>query len=267
MRRGGRILIVLGVVLGLITFASALVIVPQLSAAGPVTKTTKVVVAQQNIPERSPIPRAALTVVDWPEDDVPAGAYTDPDLASKDKLSKTPIAIGQVVVDSMVIDKKNEEKRLGTGSDASFIVPPGKYAVAFPLSQLSGVASALKDGDTVDLLVSYPIVPAPGQTQLGTTSRQITQLTMQDVQVLRVGPWNQPAAGDSEQPKDAAIVTFLVNPQDALVLKFLRETAAEVQLALRAAGDHQVYKTEAVVMDYVDQRFNFGGALIGRSSR
>ncbi len=268
MRRVGRILIVLGVALGLITFLAAMIILPQLSSSGgPVVKTTKVVVAQQNIASRAPVPRAALTVVEWPDDEVPAGAFTDPDLASKDKLSKTNIAIGQVVLSSMVIEKKNEEKRKGIGSDASYIVPAGKVAVAFPLSMLSGVASALKDGDTVDLLVSYELVPAPGQAQTGVTRRQITQLTMQDVEILRVGPWNQPAAADGAPSKDANVLTLLVNPQDALVLKFLRETSADVQFALRAAGDHQVYKTDAVIIEYVDQRFNFTGSLVGRPSR
>ena len=267
MRRGGRILIVLGIVLGLITFAAALVIIPQLSTSSPVAKTTKVVVAQQNIPARAPIPRAALTVVDWPEDEVPAGAFTDPDQASQDKLSRSQIAIGQVVVESIVIDKKNEEKRKGTGSDASFIVPAGKYAVAYPLSALSGVASALRDGDTVDLLVTYPILPAPGQAQSGATGKQITQITLQDVEILHVGSWSAPSSGDGATPKDAGMVTFLVSPQDSLVLKFLRETAGEVQFALRAAGDHQIFKTEPVIIDYIDQRFNFTGALVGRSSR
>ena len=52
MRRAGRILIVLGVILGLMTFVAVLLIVPQLSnsSGGPVVKSARVVVAQQNIP-------------------------------------------------------------------------------------------------------------------------------------------------------------------------------------------------------------------------
>jgi hypothetical protein len=33
---------------------------------------------------------------------------------------------------------------------------------------------------------------------------------------------------------------------------------------LRAAGDHQQYKTEPVIIDYIDQRFNFTGTLTGK---
>ena len=63
---------------------------------------------------------------------------------------------------------------------------------------------------------------------------------------------------------DAANLTFLVTRQDAFVLKFLRETAPEVQLALRAAGDHEIVSTEPVINEYVDGRFKFNGLLIGK---
>jgi hypothetical protein len=62
-------------------------------------------------------------------------------------------------------------------------------------------------------------------------------------------------------------LTFLVNRQDALVLKFLRETSAEVQMALRAAGDHEIVKTEPVIIDYVDGRFGFNGMLLGKPTK
>ncbi len=272
MRRGGRILIVLGLVLGLITAAAAWFLLATssspVSGSGPAVRTVKVVVAQQNLAARAPIPQAALTAVDWPEDKVPEGAITDPAQATTNKLTKAPISIGQVIVQGMLIDKKFEETRKGIGSDASYIVPAGKVAVAFPISQLTGVAAALKEGDTVDFLVSYDLVPTTppaGQQQSGgVTRRQVTQIALQDVEVFRVGPWNLPTTGSDSANRDTPVITFLVNPQDALVAKFLRETTAEVQLALRAAGDHQVFKTEPVIIEYIDQRFNFTGTLTGR---
>ena len=68
-------------------------------------------------------------------------------------------------------------------------------------------------------------------------------------------------AGTAGNP--ASMLTLLVTQQDALVLKFLRETASNVQFALRPAGNHRVVKTQPVVIEYVDQRFNFGGTLTG----
>ena len=263
MRRGGQILIVLGLVLGLIT-AGAVYFFIVISGPGDrtVTRTTKVVVAQQNISMHAPIPASALILYDWPDDlQKPSGAFEQIDQVAG-KLTRTPIAIGQIVVRNMVFDKQAEEQRKGLGSEASLIVPRGRVAVAFPISQISGVSAALREGDTVDLIVSYDLIPAAGQATSGFTRRQVTQLTLQDVEILRVGPWNLPLTTDTTG-REATNITFLVKHQDALVLKFLRETSLEVQLALRAAGDHDIVTTEPVVVEYVDGRFGFNGLLTG----
>jgi Flp pilus assembly protein CpaB len=262
MRRGGRILILLGIVLGGITAVAAFFVLSTRSSAEPaVTRTHQIVVAQQQIPMHAPIPPGAMLLVDWPDDVAPPrDAFTDI-ISMANKLSATPIEIGQVIVKDMIIDKQNEENRKGLGSDAALIVPKGKVAVAFPINQISGVSAALKEGDTVDLLVSYDLLAGPGQVA-GASKKQVTQVALQDVEILRVGPWSVGTAGDTSQ--QASNLTFLVTRQDALVLKYLRETATEVQLALRAAGDHEVVSTEPVITEYVDSRFKFNGMLIGK---
>ena len=50
-------------------------------------------------------------------------------------------------------------------------------------------------------------------------------------------------------------------------MKFLRETTSEVQMVLRAAGDHEIVKTEPVIIDYVDGRFGFTGMLNGKLTK
>lgn len=266
MRRGGQVLIMLGLVLGVITGGVIWLLLSQGGGGGgatPVPHTTRVVIAQQNIVQFATIPAAAVTLYDWPDDvPVPPGSLTDISQATG-KMSRTRIAIGQILVRDMIADKKEEETRKGVGSDAALIIPKGKVAVAFPVSQISGVASALREGDFVDLIVSYDLVPPAGQVLSGYTRRQITQLTLQDAEILRVGAWNAAATADNSGA-GAPSLTFLVNRQDALVLKFLRETSAEVQLALRAAGDHEIVQTEPVIVEYIDQRFNFTGSLVGR---
>lgn len=267
MRRGGQILIVLGLVLGIITGGVIWLLLSSGSGSGgpAVTRTTRVVIAQQNVAQFGTVVPAAATLYDWPDDlAVPTGAYTDTAQVAG-RMARTKITVGQIIVKDMLADKKEEENRKGTGSDAALIVPKGKVAVAFPVDQISGVANALKDGDFVDLIVTYDLVPPTGQGQTGFTRRQITQLTLQDAEILRVGLWGGAPTGDgAAAATQAPFITFLVNRQDALVLKFLRETSAEVQLALRAAGDHEVVQTEPVIVEYVDQRFNFTGSLVGR---
>ena len=78
------------------------------------------------------------------------------------------------------------------------------------------------------------------------------------IQIMHIGLWS---ATEANAPS-AAYLTLLVTPQDALVLKFLRETTTGVQFALRGAGNHTVVRTQPVIIDYVDQRFNFAGNLV-----
>ncbi|MBN1890197.1 MAG: Flp pilus assembly protein CpaB [Thermoflexales bacterium] len=100
--------------------------------------------------------------------------------------------------------------------------------------------------------------------------RVVSQLTVQNAVVLGVGDWlsqGAPAAtpvpqgGQSQQteetgPSGPDIVTLIVDPQDALVIKFLRETGAVIDLALRSAGDKEgQFSTEAVTIQYMFTRF------------
>lgn len=282
MRRG-RLFVLLGLILAIVTAAGAYLLLSQQQAgpAGPqAVPTTRVVVAIQNIGEGQPILPETITMTDWPKDQVPPGAILNQaDVAGK--LARVPIFQGQVLQREMLIDK---EQMIAEGTHASWQIPPGKVAVAFPVTRLSSVAYAVQAGDFVDVLITLHLVDVDLETQvkepvervgveggiIGTqTPRQVTQLTLQDVQVLRVGEWTTEAAaaqqpqqgqqqGTQEAPKPAGpdIITLLVDQQDALVLKFLRESGAVIDLALRARDDHNLVSTESVTLDYVVRRFN-----------
>ena len=51
-------------------------------------------------------------------------------------------------------------------------------------------------------------------------------------------------------------MTVLVDQQDALVLKFARESGASIDFALRGKLDHDIISTEPVTLDYMIRRFN-----------
>jgi len=263
MPRSGRLLIIMGLLLGVLAMVAIVTYLNNTTRTVPPPVLARVVVSQQNIPINTRILTGAVALADWPPESVRPDTVTDVgDVIGK--LSTTSIVPGQMIVTGMVIDKAAAEST--RGSTASYVIPDDKVAVAFPIDNVSGVAAALKDGDRVDLIASYDLVASSGPTQTAAASgaiKRITQLTLQDVEILRVGLWStNPEAGGNQS--QASIVTLLVTPQDALVLKFVRASASDVQFALRAAGNHRVFKTQPVIIDYVDQRFNFGGTLTGQ---
>jgi hypothetical protein len=96
--------------------------------------------------------------------------------------------------------------------------------------------------------------------------RRVAQLTVPAAKVLRVGPWidlpsDQPPPTEEGQPPPPPpppdIVTLAVEPQDALVLLWARQSEMYMELALRAPGSEEVrYQPEAVTLQYVLTRFN-----------
>lgn len=291
MKRG-RILILIGIILGLVATVAVFLILrsPAKETAGPAeVPKQKVLIAVQNIGQAQPIDPAAVELREIEQSQVPPDAVmSTADIVGK--LAAVDIVQGQIIRRDMLTDKKSIVEK---GINASFLIPPGKVAVAFPIDELSSVAYALEPGDSVDMLITFNIVsvdpesqiklPLPKTTEEGMVSepmgqqipRMVSQLTLQDVTVLKVGPWGQPAvtpaatpeaqqqgaasqqqAGEQMTPAAPTIITLLVSQQDALVLKFAREAGASIDFALRSKNDHDIVETEPVTLDYMIRRFN-----------
>jgi pilus assembly protein CpaB len=227
-------------------------------APPPVVATRSVVIAVQNIIARNEISVAALGKADYPETSSPRGAFDRVEDVSG-KLSLTTIVPGQIILDSMVIDKT---KAGAARSNASFLIPEGKVAMEFALTSLSGIGGALQTGDYVDLMltlspggISAQATRTPGGVP-PTEGQAVTQFMLQDVLVLQVGQWGVVSSGGNQAPAQANILTFVLAPQDALALKAATEQGS-IQLILRKAGDHKPFTTEPVNLEYLNRRFQF----------
>ncbi len=101
----------------------------------------------------------------------------------------------------------------------------------------------------------------------------VVQMTVQDAIVWHVGLWSettgteptaqQNAGGEPvptppptpETHPEVEPVTLLVTPQDALVLKYLMEMGADLDLVLRPAGDTAPVITEPVWLQYIVDKY------------
>jgi Flp pilus assembly protein CpaB len=200
-------------------------------------------------------------------------------------LAAGPIPQGTIIQPVMLQTQEEQMKESQLGQ----LVEPGYVAIAFPISELSSVSYGAMPGDYVDVLVTFafidvdtdsqsrmPICPEPCPTGAAeATSAEIvqlprlaTQLTLQKIQVLGVGRWAyQPpppeegqqtgadtAAGAAMEPPQ--FITLMLTPQDALVLKWARESNAAIELAVRQRDDTQDFATQQVTLDYLLARFS-----------
>jgi pilus assembly protein CpaB len=94
----------------------------------------------------------------------------------------------------------------------------------------------------------------------------VTQTTLQDVEVLAIGQGagnetsgsgvSATTAGSSSGKQDGAVIVLL-EPQDALVLKYAKDSGGVVDLALRAPEDTAQINTDPITIDRLFERFNF----------
>jgi len=291
MRGRGRILIVLGVILGLAAAGGVLYVMMQGAQPTPTAPpaevavpTTQILVAMQNIPRSSEITVDTVEFRDWPANNVPPDVIAD-EAELLGKVAKTDIFQGQPIVRSMLAE-------IVEGSEAAFAIPEGKVAVAFPITRFSSVGYGIQLGDHVDVLLSARFIDRDEEKDdaretfdfrlemltkfanagvkstaldmpvFKTQARPVTQLIVQNAGVLKVGTWATPApaAPEGEEgapppPPPPDMIILVVSQQDALVLKYARENNFILDLALRAAGDEVPVTTEAVTLEYIIRRF------------
>lgn len=146
---------------------------------------------------------------------------------------------------------------------------PNQYVCIGGETQCSGTYGRMEVLPTGHTVMVYPS-QEPQQ-------RYVAQLTIQDVTVLGVGEFEiTPVVGETVRPAQeeegggeappaeatppppppsAQAVILIVDPQDALVLKALTELQADIDLALRSAGDHDIVTTEPVSVEYILTRY------------
>ncbi len=249
MRRGGRILVLLGMVLALIAGAGIYVLLATAQPEAKPVEMTKLVMASQDIPERTEILVEQITEADWPVTlPTPIGAYAQPTEVAG-KIAMTAIHPGQPIIDKMVMSK--DEIKDG-GGNASLIVEPGYVAIPMVVTTSSNVANAIQVGDHVDVLATFTAQPVT--TQNAGPPQITTHRLLTDLLVIQVGPW---AGTCGKAECTSTIVTFQVNEQDALVLKYSIEQSNGLTLVLRHANDHELWTVEPVTLEYINKRFGY----------
>lgn len=265
MRGGGRIFVILGILLALIAGAAVFIVLANAEPQPVEVPTTKVVVAFQQVPARTEITAAQVGEVDWPvRVPTPINAFGQPaDVVGK--LSRDPIYAGEPILNEMVISKEDAEAQ---HSNAALIMEKGQVAIALGVSLTSNVAEAIQPGDRVDLIVTYSAeIQSTGAGQ-SNGSYVVTNKTLENVLILQVGPWPRDVGEQSTSKGGGGgsinIVTLQMNEQDALTLSHIANTASNYVFVLRAANDDQIFTTEPVTIEYLNKRFNFNIPGLGQ---
>ncbi len=257
-----------------------------------IVTTQEVVMAMQNVARGDTIVPEAVELREMEIDQVPREAMTILDEVIG-RIALTDIFQGQVIQASMLTDREtllseaNASILIPKGkvavafpikeiSSVSYAIQAGDsvdvlismkfievdetYQVKLPFEEYVEI---------VEEIPCEPCMPRPTDNR-DQVPRPATQLIVQDAEILRIGTWLGAEAPPPEEegapppeeggeapppPAKPQYITLLVNHQDALVLKWARESGAEIDLALRSAEDHDIVTTEPVTLDYMLARF------------
>lgn len=170
MRRGRLLVLVALLFLGVALVAYLVLqggigtpVAPAEPTAEP--RDATIVIAAQDIPRGAEIPIDAVMTSAYPSDMLvtgDGGMITDLNLVVG-RYARMRIARGLPITSNMVTDKAGE--LLDVGSDAAIAIPEGLTAIAIPISRLSSVAYALREGDQVDVLVSLLVADYDAEFQ------------------------------------------------------------------------------------------------------
>ena len=169
MRRP-RVLILFAMILLLGAVAAYLVVSGGLGGGGGEAQPTPegipsdlvlVAIAAQDIGRGSLIPPDGVIMSRMPANMVVETMISGPDeegIKSRvvGMIARLDIGRGVPITEEMVTSETGD--LLSSGSDASLAIPAGYTAIAIPMSRLSGVAYALRDGDQIDVLFSLLMI-------------------------------------------------------------------------------------------------------------
>jgi Flp pilus assembly protein CpaB len=272
-KRLGLILIGGGVILALIVGVMVYTQVSDAERVKAQLPTARVVIATQDIPARTEIAASMINIQTVPNELVQAGAATK----VEDVVGKfTPNAVtkGEVINTQKIgpIAAKNAPSFSIEKGKVMYVMPVSFAGTQFSLAQVN----ALRSGDRVDLL--YTTINAPqnlsSDQRASVDANPIpylqTRIMLQDLRIQEIGSYAAdgslvPAGGDPAKGGTSiasANIIFVVDPEEALVLKWLKDAAtfykqSNVEMVLRSPADDQQADNNLVVnFNYMQQKYN-----------
>lgn len=251
-RRRGWILIVLGLLLAIGAGALVFAVLQQqeiaataqaqslvLASATP-APMQKLPVAAHPIAPGTVLDESSYVLKDFPLDLVPATAITDT-ASLGEKVLVQSVGQGQTFHATQFLG--------GTGVAISQQLPEGHVLFAFPIVDLLGQSDLIQDGDHIDLLLTAQVKGPDGQDQ-----GRSTAITLQDIEVFKV--LRPQAGGDGKQTKATALL-FSMKPEDAVMVKFIKDSGGVIDFTLRAPLDKDSREVPSVDDAELIDRYGF----------
>lgn len=240
--------------------------------------TESILVATRDIPLGGLLNAEDLILQNFPVELIPRDAIRSVEEAIG-KFTREQLTAGEVILSSNLADPTN------ISHDLSFLIGPDQVLFAFPASDLLSQLNILQRGDLIDILVTINqpvrVLDERGRQEIDAEGnplridKEITFDAMQrvtiqaviadviqenqrgTVQITAPGETPEPEAQPTPVPGERRVRAYLLamNPQDALVLKYLIDADGTFDIVLRNPNANQLFELEPVFDEYLVDRY------------
>ena len=282
-RRTGIVLALVGIALALIggIFVGSLfrgrISAPATPTPAP-PLTENVVVATHDLSLGSVLSEADMRELEVPLGLAPRGALTQIS-EGIGRMITQDIVGGEMMMSQHLADPTNKHR------DLAFILEDNEVLMAFPVVDLMGQLEMLARGDRVDILITMDHevqipeegvtltleTPEPETKTFTLDAMQRVEITATIIDVAQTSQPNQaaqvvneegtpvPTPTPSPSQRNTVALLLALDPQDALVLKHLKDTGAIFDLVLRSPTSNLVFELDPVTPEYLIDLFGLEG--------
>ena len=216
--------------------------------------TRPVVVAAHLLTRRSILSETDLEIRELPEDSIRSGAVVKIEDAVG-RITLTELNEGEIIVTQNLLDITAEGAPEEAEVSVAEALNEDEVAVALPATDLMSRFGVVQAGDKVDVLFSVTVM---GKTLEEEVPRGglVALTTVQDLEILQIVA-DKPAAeqGEEGQQPGERLIVLITDPQEAVILKYLKDSGGVIDFALRAPTSEQLFETEPVTINYLARRY------------
>jgi pilus assembly protein CpaB len=253
---------------------------PTAQPTSPAPITEQVLVATHDIPIQSILNEEDVMLIEVPAELVSPNSLKNVE-SIVGRITKVPLVSGEILMRHHIADPTNIQ------ADVAFVIEDDQVLMAFPADDLMSQINILEPGDLVDILVSLDQPVLPGQVGFTDASGEeekpedvlFTFNALQRVAisaiVVEILPNRQSSssittgartAGEEGVPQPTATpepsqvepeaLLLALDPQDALVLKHIKDAGGIIDIVLRAPTSNQIFDLNPVMPEYLRDRYD-----------
>lgn len=194
-------------------------------AEGQAERTVEVAVAARDLTVGSILAPEDIRMIRWPATAVPPGYATSPtEVTGRGVI--TPVRMNEPLLSTKLSLPE-------AGGGLPIAIQEGQRGVSVKVDEVIAVAGFTQPGTRVDVVVTLD--------RVGNIEEPITQIVLQDIEVLAAGQVYQP--NPNGEPTPVTVATLNVTPEQTEKL-VLASQKGRIQLALRNTLDRDSVETE-----------------------